>query len=192
MSECSHALNTGRPIKLVHRGFRQASLNGSPAECSRIALTQWIKEPIDLVCSGINAGGNLGVDIYYSGTVAAAREAHILGIPAIAFSMVLKDGMAPRWDMAHKGVEFNLQTWCDQRCPRELWNINFPTELHEGNLAAQLCPLETHPLCMVYHEVEDGYQYTHHHYHQRLRRSGSDVDRCFEGETTLSKLKLFV
>ena len=94
--------------------------------------------------------------------------------------------------MAQKGVEFNIQIWIDQHRPRELWNINFPTELHEGNLGAVPCHIEPQPLGMFYQKGEHGYQYTHHHYHQRPRSAGSDVERCLSGNTTLSQLKMFV
>jgi 5'-nucleotidase len=191
-SECSHSINTGRPLKLQDRHFRQTSLSGTPADCSRIALTQWIKEPIDLVCSGINAGGNLGVDVYYSGTVAAAREAHILGRPAIAFSMVLKNEIHPRWELAEKAVVRSLQLWEEQHRPKELWSINFPTELHYENMLAKECPLEANPLRIAFDHRDNGYHYHRNNYHQRPRTAGSDVDVCFNGQTTLSKLNLFI
>jgi 5'-nucleotidase len=191
-SECSHSVHTARDLCLEDRTFRQVALNGSPADCSRIALREWIKEPIDLVCSGINAGGNLGVDIYYSGTVAAAREAHILGYAAIAFSMVLTDGIEHQWHMAQQGVERGIQQWIDQQKPRELWNINFPSHMSHENLQAHICPLEASPLAVAYDHHHEGYRYCRHNYHKRPRTGGSDVDLCFGGHTTLSKLQLFV
>ena len=62
------------------------SIDGTPADCVKLAILELVEEPIDLVVSGINDGANLGVNIWYSGTVAAAREAFFYGIPAIAVS----------------------------------------------------------------------------------------------------------
>jgi len=63
------------------------SLNGTPTDCVHIALTALLKQPIDIVISGINAGANLGDDVLYSGTVAAATEGRHLGLPALAVSL---------------------------------------------------------------------------------------------------------
>jgi len=63
------------------------ALNGSPADCSRFGILEILKGKVDLVVSGINHGYNLGEDVIYSGTVAAAMEATLLKVSAIAFSM---------------------------------------------------------------------------------------------------------
>lgn len=86
-SASSHNINIHSPIKLMHLDENVYSIDGSPADCVRIGLN-YIKEKIDLVVSGINLGENMGVDIFYSGTVAAAREAVINGLPGIASSHI--------------------------------------------------------------------------------------------------------
>ncbi|HEX5786267.1 MAG TPA: 5'/3'-nucleotidase SurE [Burkholderiaceae bacterium] len=86
----SNALTLNAPL-YVHRasnGFRY--VNGTPADCVHIALTGLLTERPDLVVSGINNGANMGDDTIYSGTVGAAMEGHLFGIPAIAFSQVDK------------------------------------------------------------------------------------------------------
>ena len=74
------------------------AVDGTPADCVRLALNCLVKEKIDLVVAGINHGPNLGFDVFYSGTAAAAREASIRGIPSIAVSVC--DPKDPRFDNA--------------------------------------------------------------------------------------------
>lgn len=87
----SNALTLHSPLS-VHRasnGFRY--VNGTPADCMHIALTGLLDYRPDLVVSGINNGANMGDDTVYSGTVGAAMEGYLFGIPAIAFSQVYRD-----------------------------------------------------------------------------------------------------
>src|SRR5215470_11468370 len=89
-SGASNSLTLNRPLS-VHRaanGF--LFVNGTPTDCVHIALTGLLDHRPDLVVSGINDGQNMGDDTIYSGTVAAAMEGFVLGIPSIAFSMVEK------------------------------------------------------------------------------------------------------
>lgn len=86
-SGASNSLTLDRPMR-VHRadnGFYR--VDGTPTDCVHIALTGMLDEEPDMVVSGINAGANLGDDVLYSGTVAAAMEGRFLGLPAIAVSM---------------------------------------------------------------------------------------------------------
>lgn len=82
----SHRLTLHKPLRVreVSKGFY--ILNGSPADCARFGILELLKERADLVISGINHGYNLGEDVVYSGTVAAAMEGTLLDIPACAFS----------------------------------------------------------------------------------------------------------
>jgi 5'-nucleotidase len=194
-SECSHQLNTQIDLCPVAKNDRHWALNGSPADCTRLALTTLIPEKIDLVCSGINSGGNLGVDIFYSGTVAAAREAHLLGIPALAFSMVLEKGIEPNWSMAENGVidmiEKWIEKWIESGKKNELWNVNFPAEAQGSELKILDCPLEVAPLSVQFKSTgENSHRYSGR-YHDRQRSKGSDVDSCFSGYGTRTMLKLF-
>jgi 5'-nucleotidase len=88
-SACSHALTLHRALRLRVAGPQRYALDGTPADCVYVALfagKRLMPRRPDVVISGINRGPNLGFDIYYSGTVAAAREAAIRGVPAIAAS----------------------------------------------------------------------------------------------------------
>lgn len=82
----SHSLTLHKPIRIHAHGHEVYSLNGKPADCARLGTLEILKGKVDLVVSGVNRGFNLGEDTVYSGTVAAAREATLLGVPAIAFS----------------------------------------------------------------------------------------------------------
>ena len=86
-SACGHSLTLNRPVRLEEVRPGQFSVDGTPTDCVNLAV-HWLlrDQPVDLVVSGINYGLNLGDDVTYSGTVSAALEAHLLGLPAIAFS----------------------------------------------------------------------------------------------------------
>jgi len=88
-SATSHSLTLHRPLRLQSIGDRTFSLDGTPADCVYVALCapkRVLPRRPDLVVSGLNHGVNLGVDVFYSGTVAAAREAALRGIPGVAVS----------------------------------------------------------------------------------------------------------
>ena len=93
-SGTSNALTLNRPLSVFEaageavKGFRV--VNGTPSDCVHVALTGLLPHRPDLVLSGINNGANMGDDTLYSGTVAAAMEGYLFGIPAIAFSQVTK------------------------------------------------------------------------------------------------------
>ena len=87
-SASSNSLTLDRPLRLTQRGDNFYSASGTPTDCVHLALTGLFEdEEPDLVISGINAGPNMGDDVIYSGTVAAAMEGRNLGLPAIAVSM---------------------------------------------------------------------------------------------------------
>ncbi|HKX93231.1 MAG TPA: 5'/3'-nucleotidase SurE, partial [Methylibium sp.] len=89
-SGTSNALTLQRPLSVwtAANGFRY--LNGTPSDCVHVALTGLLGHRPDLVLSGINNGANMGDDTLYSGTVAAAMEGYLFGIPSIAFSLAEK------------------------------------------------------------------------------------------------------
>ena len=90
MSGASHSLTLSRPLRIRQRSERYWTVDGTPTDCVTLALNQIF--PADqrphICCSGINHGANLGDDATYSGTVAGALEATILGVPGLAFSLV--------------------------------------------------------------------------------------------------------
>ncbi len=90
-SGASNSLTLTAPLRIKQLDNGYYSVEGTPTDCVHLALTGFMDPIADMVVSGINEGGNLGDDILYSGTVAAAMEGRYLGLPAIAFSMVGDD-----------------------------------------------------------------------------------------------------
>lgn len=87
-SGASNSLSLTKPIRIRHLENGYYSVEGTPTDCVHLALTGFIESQVDIVVSGINEGANLGDDVLYSGTVAAAMEGRYLGLPAIAVSLV--------------------------------------------------------------------------------------------------------
>src|SRR3954471_9310420 len=96
-SMCGHRLTTHQSIFADEIAPHRHAVDGSPADCVRIALFALNMKP-DFVLSGVNAGGNMGQDIHVSGTCAAAREAAYHGVPAIALSHYLIANIGLDWD----------------------------------------------------------------------------------------------
>ncbi|MFC3339201.1 5'/3'-nucleotidase SurE [Paracandidimonas soli] len=124
-SGSSNSLTLNRPLSVrqAPNGFHY--VNGTPSDCVHIALTGILDFRPDLIVSGINNGANMGDDTLYSGTVAAATEGHLFGIPAMAFSLVQKGwkhlDTAAR--IARQIVERHLQEPIDGST---LLNVNIP------------------------------------------------------------------
>ena len=87
-SAASHSLTLHRPLRVEKIGPNVYAIDGTPTDCINLAVNGIIKKKPDLVVSGINKGGNLGDDVTYSGTVSAAMEGTLLGIPSFAISLV--------------------------------------------------------------------------------------------------------
>lgn len=91
-SGASNSLTLETPLRVERVDDNVYYVNGTPTDCVHIAITGLLEREPDMLISGINQGANLGDDVLYSGTVAAAMEGRFLGIPAIAVSLVLGDG----------------------------------------------------------------------------------------------------
>src|SRR3954447_4392074 len=86
-SAIGHALTLRRPLRMEHLRPGVYEVDGTPTDCVNVAFTKLFTQPPDLVVSGINKGWNLGDDVTYSGTVAGALEAALLGVPGLALSL---------------------------------------------------------------------------------------------------------
>src|SRR5690348_7495999 len=89
-SGASNSLTLDRPLSVRRSSNGFLFVNGTPTDCVHIAVTGLLEEMPDMIVSGINLGANMGDDTIYSGTVAAAMEGYLLGIPAIALSLTNK------------------------------------------------------------------------------------------------------
>lgn len=127
-SASGHSLTLTLPLRVRRISKRKFAVNGTPTDSVLLGVQHIIggKRP-DLVLSGVNAGGNLGEDITYSGTVAAAMEGTLLGIPSIALSQVRVYGENVRWAPAEQHAEAVIRKLVALDWPRNvLMNVNFP------------------------------------------------------------------
>jgi len=127
-SATSHSLTLRHPLRVHKISKHKYSVTGTPTDSVMLAVHEVMKDcPPDLVLSGINRGGNLGEDVTYSGTVAAAMEGTLLNIPSIAFSLVTPDGAKSHWKTAEVCVEKVLRGLTGVSFPRGVFlNVNIP------------------------------------------------------------------
>lgn len=124
-SAASNSLTVHSPLRVSKVGDNRYSVDGTPSDCVHLALTGFLDEEPDLVVSGINHGANLGDDVIYSGTVAAATEGRFLGLPSIAVS--LAGDRCTHFDTAAEVVVGMVQKLKGTPLPRELiLNVNVP------------------------------------------------------------------
>jgi 5'-nucleotidase len=191
LSGCSHRVTTDEPIRIDRRGPGRYAVVGTPADCVRVGLHRLVPEA-DWVLSGINAGGNLGADVWHSGTVAAVREAVLHGWPGIALSQYRKRGMPVDWQRASEWVAPLLRELIGRPCmPGTFWNINLPhLEPEAAPPEVVFCRLDPMPLPLSFRE-EGGLLHYDGDYHGRRRQAGADVDVCFSGKIAVTKIALF-
>ena len=125
-SGTSNSLTLHRPLSVYTAANGIRFINGTPSDCVHVALTGLLTQRPDLVVSGINQGANMGDDTLYSGTVAAAMEGYLFGIPSVAFSQVDKGWT--HLDAAARTVRRVLESVLDQRRLGQPWllNVNIP------------------------------------------------------------------
>jgi 5'-nucleotidase len=127
-SGAGHSLTLHHPLRPVKVGEKRYTVNGTPTDCVLVAINHIMRDnPPDLVLSGVNMGVNLGEDVHYSGTVAAAMEGSLLGVRAIAFSQSFDDEHNIPWDTAEKfGPEIVRRVCAAGWAKNVLINVNFP------------------------------------------------------------------
>ena len=127
-SASSHALTLTAPLRINSHGERRYSVTGTPTDCVLVALRAIFQDdPVDLVLSGINHGPNMGEDIHYSGTVAAAVEGTICGLPSIALSLGSRGRSIDEFEGARHFVTTVLPKWLrTDLSPQTLLNVNIP------------------------------------------------------------------
>ncbi|MDA0305372.1 MAG: 5'/3'-nucleotidase SurE [Proteobacteria bacterium] len=130
-SAASHSLTLRIPLRIRNLSQHRYAINGTPTDCVLLGIKEIMKEaPPDLVVSGINRGGNMGEDVTYSGTVAAAMEGTLLGVPSVALSQLQKDGHPVKWGTAEKWVAKVMKKLTKEAWPKGvLMNVNFPNVL---------------------------------------------------------------
>lgn len=133
-STAGHSLTLHKPLRVHEVGRKIFAVSGSPADCVYMGMRHILKKKPDLCVTGINRGANLGADIFYSGTMAAAREAYLYDIPSIATSLCYgfptseDNGKEFIWETATHGIQILLEELIakDLISGHHLLNINVP------------------------------------------------------------------
>ena len=127
-SGASHSLTLHRPLRLREQGPRRYTVDGTPTDCILLAINRLFPDgKPDLVLSGVNHGQNIAEDVTYSGTIAAAMEATLLGVRAVALSQRFGPDRAPDWRTAERWApEVVRKVISVEWPPNVLINVNFP------------------------------------------------------------------
>jgi 5'-nucleotidase len=189
-SGCGHRVTTDSAMRVERHGPGRLAVHGTPADCVRVAL-HGLVPAVDWVLAGINAGGNLGADVHHSGTVAAVREAVLHGRPGVALSHYRRRGLAYDWDRTGRCALRVLRDLLPTPpAPGVFWNVNFPhLNAADPDPPVIACSLDPSPLPLSYRCDGDLWHYDGD-YHGRSRRPGADVDVCFGGQISLTRLSL--
>jgi 5'-nucleotidase len=142
-SGTARSLTLTRPLRLQRFGERRWAVNGTPSDAVMMALAELMKDtPPDLILSGVNRGGNLAEDCFYSGTVAAAMEGALAGVPSVALSQVYRKG-------GGQDVSFACaEGWAERvlapilaapLAHRTLLNVNFPPLAPDAVRGIRVC-----------------------------------------------------
>ena len=138
----SHAFTLHKPLRVTRYEDGRIALSGTPADCAYSGIHGLAPRP-DFVVSGINRGANLGSDVHYSGTCAAAREAVLQGVPAIAVSLYIRGGQESRhWDVAAAlAVDLVQKCAANGLPPGVFLNLNVPNVPREALQGVRVTPL---------------------------------------------------
>ena len=198
---CSHAVTTAEALSIQQVDAKSWKVSGTPADCVRIAI-KYLQIRPKWVLSGVNEGGNLGVDIHYSGTVAGAREATLMGFRAMAVSQYLRRDRPRDWALsALRAIHAWTQLHLIELQTDQFWNVNLPVVDHtEVELAIAPCEPEPQMLAYDFAAIEDQDQAGvssdmqiikyRSNYQLRPRLESYDVERCFAGNITASRLSV--
>ena len=194
-SAVGHAITLSLPLRIKEikePGFHGIGVFGTPVDCAKLALSTLLDSPPDVLISGINNGANVGVDILYSGTVSAATEGALAGIPSLAVSIddFYPDNLDLQADFAVRLAREVDWTSLPVRC---LLNLNFPKLPLEEARGLRICSQTQ----AVYHDVYDrrtdprggGYYWLHGEI--PAGEVGGDTDRSLlsQGFITLTPLR---
>nr|WP_283163381.1 5'/3'-nucleotidase SurE [Sporolactobacillus mangiferae] len=174
-SGVSHSITLRYPIKATPLNIFPANVqawavNGTPADCVKMGIEVLMKDRPDLVFSGINLGPNLGRDLYYSGTIAAAVESTLYGIPAVALSLAAFNNRDLNYQKIQQLVYEISEIIVQNSIPRDLFlNVNLPYTTKECCRGVKVAPLDlsvsryqyvgmNDPYGNVYYWLKDNYQ----------------------------------
>lgn len=199
-SAAGHSITITQPLVVEEvevageRPFRGMSVDGRPADCVRLAVRKLTPGTPDVVLSGINAGANVGVNVFYSGTVAAAAEGAMFGIPSIAFSASMPDDPAAMdWPRAGRLCRWVLEhLLANHLVARDLVSVNLPLlDAHapRGVRVVRQSTTELEDEYLIgrdaagrrYYELGKGYRFRQH-------QENTDVGCLHQGYITVTPL----
>ncbi|MBN2751786.1 MAG: 5'/3'-nucleotidase SurE [Rhodospirillaceae bacterium] len=127
-SGAGHSLTLHSPLRWRQAGERRFAVEGTPTDCVLLAINKFMVDAKpDLLLSGVNRGANMGDDVTYSGTIAAAMEGTLLGVPSIALSQVLTPQAPVKWRTAEVHAPEVIRRLCARSWPTDvLLSLNFP------------------------------------------------------------------
>jgi 5'-nucleotidase len=205
-SATSHGVTFREPLMVrreqVNERMNGIAIDGRPADCVKLALSSiWPEQhgegaQPDLLISGINAGANCGINVIYSGTVAAALEGAFLGVPSIAFSLHIGPG-SPRFDIAARRARTVLERILQGGLPgrHECLSVNIPVTQEPGPMPeVVVCPMNTHGIADSYERRvspfgDEYYWASAGGLDFRGTDAGSDVEALMQRKITVTPLK---
>ena len=198
-SECGHSVSGDGHLIVRQVRPHWYSLSGTPVECVRAALLELAPET-NCVFSGINAGANLGIDLLASGTFAAAREAAIHDVASMAISHYRRPDVPKTWEHSTDWLapvitafreEHRLESNAVAGPTKRIWNVNLPA-LHPSPEPPSIkyCQVDWQPHRRVSKLDGERLEFESD-FHNRPRNDGTDVDLCFAGNLTVSKVNPF-
>jgi len=172
-------------------GLVGTSVSGRPVDCVKLAMRELLDEPPELVLAGINAGANVGINVFYSGTVAAAAEGAVVGVPSVAFSLAgggdmdfARAGAIARW-VLDRLLESQLR-------PGDLINVNIPALWRGEPKGVKFAPQGTAAITETYHRTDETDAELAFHlsaeYEHTPEEGETDVTALAEGYITLTAL----
>ncbi|KAA0251864.1 5'/3'-nucleotidase SurE [Acidobacteria bacterium ACD] len=194
-SASSHSLTMHRPLRISPAGERRFTVDGTPTDCVNLALKSILaKTPPDFVFSGINAGPNLGDDVTYSGTVAAAFEGTLLGVRSIAFSLDYRrddSGAVPDFTEAERIAGRVMRIAMEHPLPAEtLWNVNVPPGNPKGIRPTRLGKRRYEDSVVQKLDPRGRPYYWIGGYHIDTPADGTDLEAVADGWVSLTPLHL--
>ncbi|MDE1953435.1 MAG: 5'/3'-nucleotidase SurE [Betaproteobacteria bacterium] len=192
-SAASNALTLSRPLSVFRAANGFLYVNGTPSDCVHIALTGLLDFKPDLVVSGVNNGANLGDDTIYSGTVAAATEGYLFGMPALAVSLVHKG-----WEHLDTAVQVAVEVARNllERKPVEpaLFNLNVPNVAHSALRGVRVARLgkrhPSQPVILQHNPHGEPIYWIGSAGEARDDQPGTDFDAIAQGYASLTPLQL--
>jgi 5'-nucleotidase len=188
-SGVSHGITMSDPLRFRNEGLREFSCSGLPVDCTITGSQGLMSEKPDVVVSGINRGANLGTDIVYSGTAAAARQASFAGIPGIAASLVSEDDPF-YWEPLARFILENLETLISL-CEVDVFvNINAPSLLEFKGARLTGISRRDYRDSIIMHDGPDGCKYSIFKGGkiQTVGDGASDWDAVEEGFVSVSRV----